>query len=89
MDFHKPATAEVADTVRRSHRAQGQLPAAVDRMVPLEVGDLVVEVAVGMRQWVAAEGKYWGAVRYTIPVSSWVADRHCTQAGSNRTLEGR
>ena len=69
LDFHKPATAGVADIVHRSCQAQGQLPVAVDRMVPLEVGDLVVEAAGGMHQWAAAEGKCWEVVHCTIPVS--------------------
>ena len=65
VDIHKAATAEVADIVHHSRQAQGQLRVAVDRMVPLELWDLVVGVAGGMYHWASA----WRVVRCTIPVS--------------------
>jgi len=61
-DSHNPGTAEVVDTVTRSDQAQAQPPvaAAVNRRVPVAVGDLAVGVAVGVvgiGHQVAAEGR--------------------------------
>lgn len=54
MDLHNPDTAEVSGTVSRSHQAQTEVGI---RKILVVAGELVVGVAVGMSQGVAAEGR--------------------------------
>ena len=83
----------VVGTVPRSDQALERYPVAggVARMPLVEAKVLVARVAAGMCQLDAAEGRRRLVVRCTIPVSSWVVDRRCTQvvgtqAGSSRIL---